>query len=292
MQQRIKKETSAVGGIAPSDNQRLAAPECCNSAEDVKRQKTKRKLMNKGNNKNQPKEFKTLESREFKDQLKEMARDTIFEMLIEQDDPERIVESVMNVYDNIVHQVNLSLKYSRVFIADGMKTSDDGMKFSLKRAKDELDRVAKLSQDMNQLLKKVYQANRQEKAREEQAIEQQKKPVEREEAAPVSFSSANEASTTPTKGTDVAKTKQKKTEASITETPKQNATFKPGDQVVTKYDVSPMFSKGRNNAKVEASSLYWVISTDNTAVGVSSKRSDTKAKFYLPDEALRLKKRS
>jgi len=145
-----KLEASVVAGIAPSGNQRLSIEEKPKSI-DLKRKRNKRKLMGK-NKKTYPKEFETM-----KEQINSVVRDVIFETILEQDDPESVLEGTLRVYDNLSNQITMGMKYARVFIADGLKLSDkDGLKISLKRANTELNRTVKLAEDLNELLKKIY----------------------------------------------------------------------------------------------------------------------------------------
>lgn len=168
----MKKETSVVAAVAPSGHSGIGAQGNPDPREDKKRQKIKRKMMSKGKQKNQPKEFKTLESKSFKEHVNEVTRDVIYELILEDEDPQNRLESVLRVYDNLTNQIQLSMKYSRVFIADGLKLDgDDGIKFNLKRAKAELDRVKKLADDLNALLSKIYQTSKQEEQMKKQREE-------------------------------------------------------------------------------------------------------------------------
>ena len=157
---KIKKEISAVGAIAPSGHASLKGPEDNINRKLVNnRKKNKGKLMITKDNNIKPEEFKRI-----KERIHALARNVIFERILNEGEQ---LEAVLSLYDNVTKQIDLSMKYSRVFIADGLKIGEDGLKFNMKRANAELKRAHGLLDDMGALLKKIHDASVQDGQEEE-----------------------------------------------------------------------------------------------------------------------------
>lgn len=172
---KIQKEQSTVGAVAPSMNQRMTAgPQ---QKEDPKRKKGKRALMTVQRKEITPKQFKVTEQ-DVNKIVSRNVRNTIIDMLLEQSAPGAPLDSANEMWDNITAQINMSLKYARVFLSDGIKLDADGLKFSLTRTKAEVRRVTELCEDLNQLLSKIYSMKKKEYEKQAQTPQPvQAKPI-------------------------------------------------------------------------------------------------------------------
>ena len=135
------KEMSVVGGIAPSGSDNFNI-------------KNNSKVMRKNKlNKNNPTMKKS--KIKIKERVNLIVRDIIYEAIIDKNNPSSSTDDVLKVYDNLGKQIEMSIRYSRVFISDGLKIGDNALKFSMKRAYAELERIKHLAEDMQALMKKV-----------------------------------------------------------------------------------------------------------------------------------------
>jgi len=145
-------DATAVGNIATYSGGPLTVSGDLDPKQTKKRNK-KRKNNNSlgGSNDNTLSKF---EGRDVEQMLESMVLENLTELIVEQNDP----AEVMALFDNIVKVIGLSFNYTRAFMSDGLKLDDKTLKFGMKRAKAELNRVTGLIQHLDQLLIKIYQA--------------------------------------------------------------------------------------------------------------------------------------
>ena len=150
---KLKKETSAVGDIATYSGNGLTITSDLDPQQTKKRNAVRKKMNNKGNAKQQPKEFTKLEAKRNERRIVEqIARQEVVKIICEQGTEGQI----MDLYDNISKMLNLSLQYCRVFMADGLKLGNDALEYNFKRSKSEISRISKLVRDLDQMLVQIY----------------------------------------------------------------------------------------------------------------------------------------
>jgi hypothetical protein len=150
----VELEASTVGGVANYSGGPITVSGDLDPKQTKKRNKSRKKNNALGDNNDDT--FSKLENKNVEYILESMVLQNLTELIVEQNDP----TEVMALFDNIVKVVGLSFNYARVFINDGLKLDDDTLKFGMKRAKAELSRITELVRHLDQLLIKVYHANK------------------------------------------------------------------------------------------------------------------------------------
>jgi hypothetical protein len=150
--------TNVTGAIAPSGYTRL--PDISTTANKSKR---KKRPMNKvARRKIDP-------LNPLSEQRRAIIRDCVFEMILEQEDQQSAINGTLQIFDNLANQVTMSMKYARMYITDGLKLDNEGLKVSLSRTKSELNRLSSYVSDLDALLSKIYKSKQIETQGEEEA---------------------------------------------------------------------------------------------------------------------------
>jgi hypothetical protein len=151
-----KNETSVVGAVAGFTAPLSGAP----IRKNIKR---KRKSMKK-------KASRKVPYNKVDEQSHEVVRDTIFNILLESKNEEKI-GYIMSLFEGINKQMGVSMGYTKTFITDGLKMGelDKAKKLSFRRAKTELSHVKRLIDDLDVLINQIYEiSNRREDDGEEE----------------------------------------------------------------------------------------------------------------------------
>lgn len=150
---KVNKEATTVGDIAVYSGGGLGVNGDLDPKQTKKRNK-KRKEMNKVGNSTDD-TFSKLES---KHMIERIIFDEYSSMIAEGADPNEII----NLWDNAVKVIGLSFNYARAFMNDAVKLGDEQtIRYNMKRAKAELNRIGSLTRELDRMLVKIYQAYKQ-----------------------------------------------------------------------------------------------------------------------------------
>lgn len=149
----MKKESN-VGAIAGHDG-------TFNNKEDEEKSVIRRKIKTSVSKKN------------MKKQIDDAVRNAIYDVMLEQENQDA-VKSTMDLMDNVSKQLSLSCNYVKMFLSDGLKLGGEAIKGNVGRAKAEVKRINKLSQDLYVLIEKVVNTHQQEEIAKENALKQEK----------------------------------------------------------------------------------------------------------------------
>jgi hypothetical protein len=145
-----KNEISVAGAVAGYNAPLSGAPIKKNMSKPFeKKKKTKRKKMKK-NKRKVPYDI-------IDEQSHEVIRDTIFKMILEGENDEKI-SYIMSLFEGINRQMGVSMGYAKTFVNDGLKIGDiaKAKKLSFRRAKTELKHVKRLIDDLDMLINQIY----------------------------------------------------------------------------------------------------------------------------------------
>ena len=141
MKKPAKNEESGTGGIAGY------------SMGFAKKIKTKK---NRKGNMLIRKNFKEKSNiKSIKEMVDNLLEDKIIQTFLEAEEGGKREEQILIVFDSVVSQIDLSLKYAKMYLSDGIKLADKNLRINVKRTNREIDHVKKLADDLKRLAIKM-----------------------------------------------------------------------------------------------------------------------------------------